>query len=548
MNDPYETMGWPPSDTIIPTNGASRASAANPYKFEPSVFGAVRRYRVLVLALAILGLLAAVAYSVAQPATYQAPARLTVPLPPSANASTDAGQYLDSQVLLLQSGSVAQQAASIADSHLGANTLSPSDFSGSHSSLTVSPPTTATPGGYGASIVAVTFQGSSQRIAQVGLDSVLQAFTQANANAIRQQAQATIAGLNAAMRQGASAAQRTRLQAQEAQTLVNEQTDLAATPTAADGPVTKSGGSLPVTALIGLIAGLVVGVALAYLLAVRKRPVGPEEGSAIYGLPMIAETPAFPVADGVQPMVSDPGSPVAEGFRFAASSIERACAAHGTPLSLAFVAPRAGSGKSVMVAGLALAMAERGARLLVVDADPAARGVTAQLLPGNRATAGLEQVLSGQRRLAETVQRSPLNEAITVLGSAPTARRLAGPARARAVRAVLAEAKPSFDMVVIDAPALLEIADAAEFADMADAAIIVMTTGDRIPDHVAMGNWVRSTTAQVLGYLYNHAKSGPSSRRGPGDRSRTGQPSSRADQPAQTAEPAHTAQPSRTGR
>jgi Mrp family chromosome partitioning ATPase len=479
----------------------------------------------MVLAVAVLGMLVAAAYAVMQPTVYQAEANLTVPLPASSNAQADPGQYLDSQVLLLQSQGVAQRAVSIANSQLGSDSLNASNFSGSDSSLTVSPPATATPGGYGASIVAVSFTGSSTEIAEVGLNAALQAFDEANANAITQQANATVAGINKAISQTAGSGQRDALVAQETQTLINEQTDLARTPTAAFGPTTRANGHGLVDAVIGLVAGLVVGAALAYALAVRRRAIaGRQDASAIYGVPMIAETPAFQVTDGVQPMVSDHRSAVAEGFRFAAGSVERLCALRGMPLSLAFVSPRTGHGKSTVVASLALAMAERGTRLLVVDADTTDGGVTAQLLPGISVTQGFEQVLCGQLMLVDCVQPSPLNDALAVLGSVSATRRpLTSPARSGAARALLAEATRSFDIVIIDAPALLEVADAAELADAADAAIIVVSSDDRIPDHLQLVNWLKSTPSHVVGYVYNRAQMRPHGSRLRRDRS-MGQP------------------------
>ena len=184
MNDPDETVrlpvvevssesngtsrraAFPASDTIIPPRNTIKSNptiAANvdPARFEPTVFGAVRRYRILVLTMAILGMVAAVAYSLHEPKIYQAEANVTFQPPASSQASADPGQYLDSQVLLLQSQGVAQQATNIANRELGANLLDAQDFYGNHSSLVVNPPTTATPGGYGATIVAVSFKGPS---------------------------------------------------------------------------------------------------------------------------------------------------------------------------------------------------------------------------------------------------------------------------------------------------------------------------------------------------------------------------------------------------
>jgi hypothetical protein len=301
VNDPDQTMrlpvvevssesngtssrqAFPPRDTIIPAEDTivppkdtirSRSTIAadvDPLRSEPTVFGAIRQYRVLVLAMAILCMVVAVAYSLHQPKIYQVEANVTVPLPASSQPTADPGQYLDSQVLLLQSQGVAEKAADIANRELGSNVLAASDFYGNHSSMAVVPPTTATPGGYGASIVAVSFKGASPQIAQAGINAVLQAFDEAVSDAIRAQANATIAGIDNAISGSTSPAQTATLETQRTQTLVNEQTDLAQTPTAAVGPTTRANGHWALDGAIGLVAGILVGAALAYVLALRRR-------------------------------------------------------------------------------------------------------------------------------------------------------------------------------------------------------------------------------------------------------------------------------------
>jgi len=501
----------PPKDTIVPPKDAIKShsttsASVDPIRFEPTVFGAIRRYRVMVVGLAILSMVAAVAYAVHQPKVYQTEANVTVPLPVSSPA-TDAGQYLDSQVLLLQSQGVAQQAATIANGQLGSNFLTASDFYGDQSSLTVNPPTTATPGGYGASIVEVAFTGPSPEVSQVGLNAVLQAFDMAVDNAIRTQANATIAGINQAIGQTTSVTQENALETQRTQALVNEQTDLAQAPTAAVGSTTRANGHWARDGALGLVAGILVGAALAYVLALRRRRIsGRQDPAAIYGVPVIAETPVFKVRHR-PPLYGDPHSAVAEAFRFAAVSVERACAARGMPVALAVISPLTGAGKSTVVTNLALAMAEGGTQLLAVDADATDYGLTAQLLPGIPITGGFEQVLSGQRALAECVETSPFNDAITVIGSGPPAqRRVTGAARLRAARALLAEAKTSFDIVLIDCPALLQVADATELVNAADAAIIVVNPNEPIPDHLEMADWLTQGGSDVIGYLYNRAQ------------------------------------------
>ena len=75
-------------------------------RFEPTVFGAVRRYLVMVIVFALAGLVGAVGYTKYVGKTYQAQASVTVPVPQS-QQNADSAQYLDSQVLLMESPAVA---------------------------------------------------------------------------------------------------------------------------------------------------------------------------------------------------------------------------------------------------------------------------------------------------------------------------------------------------------------------------------------------------------------------------------------------------------
>lgn len=503
----------PPKRSI--TSGEPVADGAGPSRFEPTVFSAVRRYRGLVVAVAILITAAAIGYSLVQHKVYQTAARITVPLPVSSQvAQADPGQYLDGQVLLLQSQGVARRAAAIANRELGSNRLDAADFSGTGSSLVVSPPTA--PGGYGASIVGVSFLGPSAEISQAGLNAVLRAFDEAVAVTTKAQADATIAGIDQAIDQTRNSAERAALVTQRAQTVVNEQTDLARQPTAAITPTTKANGHWVRNGVLGLVIGIILGAALAFALAYHRRNIASrQDPAAIYGVPMIAETAAVKAArtrrsrgtpgSALLPVAADPDSAVAEAFRFAAGSVERVCAAR-VRLSLAFVSPVAGSGKSTIVANLALAMAEGGTRLLVVDADTGENRLTAQLLPGIAITEGFEEVLDGRRALSDCVKFSPFNPAVAVLGSSPaTPRNLTGAARSRAAAALLAEAKSRFDIVLIDSPALLQVADATELVSAADATIIVVNPDERIPDHLEMVDRLKPIRSDVVGYLYNRA-------------------------------------------
>jgi Chain length determinant protein len=315
VNDPDQTISLPvvelsgepngtsprrPSpleDTIIRPADMSSPRApvganAERSRLEPTRFGAARRYGVIVLAVAILGMVAAVGYSLMQPKVYRAQALIAVPQRAFLlGQQADSGQDIDSQVLLLQSQDVAQRAATIGNATLHSNSLAAGDFLGTRSSLRISPPTTASPGGYGARIITVSFTASTPATAQAGTNAVVQAYDEARSASIKSQYDTAMAGIDAAINStnsqlaaisaagsGASAtaqsleqlllAQRTTLFDQR----VNEQIDLAQQPTVVTEPAAMANHKWALAGGIGLVIGLLVGVALAFVWASRRRP------------------------------------------------------------------------------------------------------------------------------------------------------------------------------------------------------------------------------------------------------------------------------------
>jgi len=489
--------------------GASIESAEH----QPTVVGAVRRYRIMVLVFALAGLIAAIGYARHSPVTYRGQASITVGVPQT-EQDQDPAQYLDSQVLLMESPAIAQKAATLADTALQKETLSASDFSISSGSLSISPPAGAAIGAFGSSIIQVAFTASTAKAAQVGVNSFLQAFIDERSATMAAQFQSAIAGIDVTIQETTNGAQRTVLEGQRIQLLVNEQIDLAQPPTAAFAvePTSPDSGSWKRIGAYGLVIGLLIGVAVAYARASRRKGfVDRQDPAGLYGVPLIGEIPAF---DGKAtrglPVIADPHSAVTEAFRFAAGFLERIRAKRGQQLSLVFVSPLSGTGKSTVVANLALAIADGGTRVLAVDADAGDGNLTARLLPGIPAGGGFEEVLAGERQLADCMQASPLNHAVSVLRAGPPPlHRVAGAARSKAVSALLATAKSSFDVVLIDSSALLQVAGATELVDSSDAAVIVLSPSELIRDHLEMVDRLRLIGVNIVGYIYNGAPTPP---------------------------------------
>jgi capsular exopolysaccharide synthesis family protein len=137
-----------------------------------------------------------------------------------------------------------------------------------------------------------------------------------------------------------------------------------------------------------------------------------------------------------------------------------------------------GEGKTFTACNLALASVSRGARVLLMDADLRASGVSSFLrLP--RSAAGLSDVLLGQTTL-RAVQReyrvNGLGELFVI--TAGTSRRESGGLLEREeFSALLAQARSMFDLVILDTPPLNIIADAATIATKVDATLLVVRSG-----------------------------------------------------------------------
>ena len=262
-----------------------------PNQTRPSrpLFEAVSRHRILVLIMAVLGLVAGAAYALMPAKAYNAQGFITMPQQVSLQGQqADSSQYLDSQVLLLQSQEVAQQAAKIADATLNGVSLTVSDFFGPQSQLLVTPPTTAAPGVYGATVIGVAFRGSTPQIAQEGVNAVLDAYTQVRTSDIKAEDSSVINALGTSIgatnfqltHLGASntslqqqlVAQREALTTQQAQAIVNEDIDLAQQSSAQTAalPATPSNHKWSIDGAAGLIGGLLLGAAIAFMLARRK--------------------------------------------------------------------------------------------------------------------------------------------------------------------------------------------------------------------------------------------------------------------------------------
>ncbi len=159
-----------------------------------------------------------------------------------------------------------------------------------------------------------------------------------------------------------------------------------------------------------------------------------------------------------------------------------------------------GEGKSSTACNLALALAEAGRRVLLIEGDLRRPRATRYL--GLENTVGVTTVLVGRVTLAQAIQ--PVLHGCSLLASGNTPPNPAELLQSVAMRTLIDTARAEYDTVLIDAPPLLPVTDAAILAGATDGAILVVHHGSTTREQVqAAAARLASVDAPLVGTIVN---------------------------------------------
>jgi succinoglycan biosynthesis transport protein ExoP len=231
-------------------------------------------------------------------------------------------------------------------------------------------------------------------------------------------------------------------------------------------------------ALAGLLVGIVI-VIVRDRLNRRLRSV--EQVEQAYELPTLGE---IPHANG-RGVLADfaGGAPLAEAYRVVRTNLSLFEGSGARDLhSVVISSAVAGEGKSAVAANLAMAAAAGGRRVLAVSADLKAPALHRYLMQDSRR--GLVDVLAGGCTLDDAATPVPLTGALREGGGSLSLlageQRFSDPAAlfsSPAMERLLREARDAYDLVVIDAPAVLGSGETPILARRADVLILVGRVG-----------------------------------------------------------------------
>jgi Mrp family chromosome partitioning ATPase len=232
--------------------------------------------------------------------------------------------------------------------------------------------------------------------------------------------------------------------------------------TAPSVPGATSGGSLPLLLTLGLVAGLTVGVAAAWLWdRATDRLRSEAELRELTGLAILSRMHRWESKRTPLP----PGGPAGESFAFLAARLT-SMAGHGGGRTIVFTSPRTGAGTTSVACGTAVALAAQGKRVVLIAARQA--GQRPEQMLGVAASPGLSQMLS--RGCSPEMALHPTD--VRNLSVVPTGGTPEASLELENLQPVLKKlARRAF--VVIDAPPVLTSADSLLLADVADLVVLV---------------------------------------------------------------------------
>ncbi len=308
-------------------------------------------------------------------------------------------------------------------------------------------------------------------------------------------------------------------------------------------PVTPSSPSIRRNLLLGLFLGLFGGIGVALLLETLDNTVrSPEQVEQIAALPALGTIPL-----NLEPLNTKregqaitlhsqansrsqmsfisharPKSKVAESYRALRTSILLSSIGHA-PQLLMLTSALPQEGKTTTSINTAIVLAQKGGRVLLVDADM--RRPAVHHLFGLKSRLGLSTILSGSSHFHESVLKAPQIPHLDILTSGPQPPNPAELLGSQTMRDFIAQWRREYDFIVIDTPPVLSVTDAVLLSADMDSVILVVRSGKttkealrrardlfdqvnvRVMGAVINAVDLRSPDAHYYGYSYSYGYS-----------------------------------------
>jgi succinoglycan biosynthesis transport protein ExoP len=289
--------------------------------------------------------------------------------------------------------------------------------------------------------------------------------------------------------------------------------DVARVPTAPIEP------NIPRNLTFALMLGLTSGVGLAFLMEGLDNTVRTtEQAQMISGLPPLGMIPLgsrstreganakrFVIASSkeVVELITQvrPQSQMAESYRALRTSL--LLSNLGAPPKVIMVTSALPQeGKTTTSINCAVVLAQKGIRVLLIDADLRRPSIHKTLGMGPRS--GLSNVLTGSATLEQAITRSSILPNLDVLPAGTPPPNPAELLASTNMRDVLEQLREHYDHIVVDTPPTLSVTDAVVLSPRADAIVLVIRSGQTTKQALRRSRDILAqVNAKVSGVLLN---------------------------------------------
>lgn len=269
--------------------------------------------------------------------------------------------------------------------------------------------------------------------------------------------------------------------------------------------------------LFGGVVGLMLGIGLAFFqeyLDRSVRSVGDLERRV--NLPVFGVIPEIPdsVPTGRRRRIARPNpfllitqigprAPALEAYRSLRTNIQFA-APEAPARTFLLTSPGPREGKSTTVANLAIALAQMGGRILLVDAD-LRKPVLYELFQSPR-EAGLSEILVGNLHWRDGIRPTEVQN----LHFLPSGHLPPNPAEllgSKRMKLLLQELAQNYEVILLDSPPVLLFTDASILGSMVDGVFLVVRAGETTPEAISRAKALLSAVnAKVIGAILNSVR------------------------------------------
>jgi succinoglycan biosynthesis transport protein ExoP len=255
--------------------------------------------------------------------------------------------------------------------------------------------------------------------------------------------------------------------------------------------------------LLGLGFGLLAGIASAVGLEFFNDTIkSREDVRRKLSLSCLGIVPKTPAKDSFVEDLKNPTSIISEAYSAIVAAL-RFSTEEGMPKVLLVTSTRSGEGKSSSALAIAQNFARRERRVLLIDSDlrkPAFKAANDRV--------GLSKLLTTDAKVQDHIAETQ-HKNLWLLPSGPLPPNPADLLSTGRIRKIIAEVRDSFDLVIIDGPPSLGLADAPLLAAAAGTTLFVIESGKtRTRSAIEALNRLEATGARILGATLTKSEEG----------------------------------------